>query len=113
MREKQRQKCTKEHCDWWSRSAMVPERPHCRRTLSGPREITNHSVSPPPLPPPGMTHGIHQADTDECGGRTALIEMFPLPNAEKGVRNMNVEVRACEPVYSSVRGAGCPWASLR
>ena len=52
----------------------------------------------PPIPPPpcpflaGMVHGLDQADTDECGGRTSLIELFPLPNEEKGVRNMNVQV---------------------
>jgi hypothetical protein len=39
-----------------------------------------------------MVHGLDQADTDECGGRTSLIELFPLPNAEKGIRNMNVQV---------------------
>ena len=31
----------------------------------------------------GMTHGIHQADTDECGGNLTIIEMFPKPNEEK------------------------------
>ena len=39
-----------------------------------------------------MTHGIHMADTDECGGHTALIEMFPQMNTEKGVKNMNIQV---------------------
>jgi hypothetical protein len=41
----------------------------------------------------GMVHGLDQADTDECGGRTALIELFPHPNSEKGIRNMNMQVR--------------------
>ena len=40
----------------------------------------------------GMVHGLDQAATDECGGPTALVELFPLPNSEKGVRNMNVQV---------------------
>lgn len=39
-----------------------------------------------------MVHGLDQADTDECGGRTSIIELFPEPNAEKGIRNMNVQV---------------------
>ena len=39
-----------------------------------------------------MVHGLDQADTDECGGKTAIIEMFPQPNEEKGIRNMNVQV---------------------
>ena len=33
-----------------------------------------------------------QAPKDECGGRTAIIELFPAPNSEKGIRNMNVQV---------------------
>lgn len=40
----------------------------------------------------GLVHGLDQADTDECGGRTALIEMFPNQNDEKGIRNMNTQV---------------------
>jgi hypothetical protein len=39
-----------------------------------------------------MVHGLDQADTDECGGRTTLVELFPQPNTEKGVRNLNVQV---------------------
>ena len=39
-----------------------------------------------------MVHGLDQADTDECGGRTSIIELFPKPNEEKGIRNMNVQV---------------------
>ena len=41
----------------------------------------------------GMTHGIHMAPADECGGGAVVIELFPNGNSEKGVRNMNVQVR--------------------
>ena len=58
------------------RPRLVPAaRPHARTRLSA-----------------GMTHGIHMADTDECGGGTAVVELFPATHAEKGIRNMVVGV---------------------
>lgn len=47
---------------------------------------------PPTIAGAGLVHGLDLADADECGGSTGVLEMFPQPNTEKGIRNMNVQV---------------------
>ena len=42
----------------------------------------------------GMAHSMLMAATDECGGGTAVIELFPLGQHQQGIRNMNVLVSA-------------------